>query len=34
MPSKHQLPDVDAFWHLVNWEFAAQNLARNQPFEV
>ncbi|MCG6943511.1 MAG: superoxide dismutase [Thiohalocapsa sp.] len=25
---------VDAFWKLVNWDFAAENLARGQPFEV
>jgi Fe-Mn family superoxide dismutase len=25
---------VDAFWKLVNWDFAGQNLARKQPFEV
>ena len=25
---------VDAFWKLVNWDFAAQNLSRGQPFEV
>ena len=25
---------VNAFWDLVNWDFAVQNLARKQPFEV
>jgi Fe-Mn family superoxide dismutase len=25
---------VDAFWRLVNWRFAAENLSRGQPFEV
>jgi len=25
---------VDAFWKVVNWKFAAENLARKQPFEV
>jgi superoxide dismutase len=25
---------VDAFWKLVKWEFAAQNLTREQPFDV
>jgi len=24
---------VDAFWHLVNWDFAAANFDRNTPFE-
>jgi superoxide dismutase, Fe-Mn family len=25
---------VDAFWHVVNWDFAAENLTRERPFEV
>jgi Fe-Mn family superoxide dismutase len=25
---------VDAFWHVVSWKFAAENLARDQPFDV
>lgn len=25
---------VDAFWELVNWDFAAENLRRDRPFDV
>ncbi|WP_295882844.1 superoxide dismutase [uncultured Thiohalocapsa sp.] len=25
---------VDAFWKLVNWRFAAENVARGKPFQV
>jgi superoxide dismutase, Fe-Mn family len=25
---------VDAFWQVVNWDFAAENLTRERPFEV
>ncbi|MTW21064.1 superoxide dismutase [Allochromatium palmeri] len=24
---------IDAFWHLVNWDFAAENFDRDAPFE-
>jgi len=25
---------VDAFWQLVNWDFVAENLDRDRPYEV